>query len=51
MVSALQHLQGYFHENVKFHVSLAFLQMGFGLMRIENKLNDDDKFDWVKGDV
>lgn len=46
---ALEHNQMYFHSNVKFHVCLAYLQMTVGLMRLEGKLDEDDKFHWVKG--
>lgn len=51
ILEALEHLQGHFHENVKFHVSLAYLQIAVGLMRRGGVMNEEDKFDWVKGDI
>lgn len=49
IADALEHLQFYFHENVKFHVCLSYMQIGIGLMKLNGALNKDDKFDWVKG--
>uniref|UniRef100_A0A7S3FVR3 Importin N-terminal domain-containing protein n=1 Tax=Strombidium rassoulzadegani TaxID=1082188 RepID=A0A7S3FVR3_9SPIT len=49
IVNALEGLQFHFHENVKFHVSLAYMQIALGLMKKEGVINADDKFEWKKG--
>ena len=49
ILDALEKLQFYFHENVKYHVSLAYLQIAIGLMRLNGLMNADDKFEWKKG--
>lgn len=49
IMDALEKLQFYFHENVKYHVSLAYLQITIGLMRLNGVMNADDKYEWVKG--
>jgi hypothetical protein len=49
ILEALEKLQFYFHENVKYHVSLAYLQITIGLMKIAGAMNAEDNFDWVKG--
>ena len=49
ILEALEKLQFYFHENVKYHVSLAYLQITIGLMRLNGLMNGDDKYEWVKG--
>jgi hypothetical protein len=47
----LEQLQGHFHENVKYHVVLSYMQIGFGMMKAAGKIDEDDKFNWVKGDL
>jgi hypothetical protein len=46
---ALENNQFYFHENIKYHVSLAYLQITIGLVRMHGLINTDEKFDWVRG--
>jgi len=49
ILAAQEHLQHYFHENIKFHIALAYLQIATGMMRLNGVMNADDKFDWNKG--
>jgi len=49
ILEALEKLHFYFHENIKFHVCLAYVQITTGLMRLNGVMNSDDKFEWVKG--
>jgi len=42
-------LQDYFHENIKYHVSLAYMQLAIGLMHLNGVMNEENKFKWIKG--
>ena len=47
----LEQLQNHFHENVKYHVILSYMQIGFGMMKNAGVIDEDDKFNWTKGDL
>jgi hypothetical protein len=49
VIDTLDKLQFYFHENIKFHVVLAYMQIVIGLMRLNGAMDEDDKFNWKKG--
>lgn len=50
ILEAQEHLHFYFHENIKYHVCLAYIQIATGMMRLNGVMNSDDKFEWTKGD-
>jgi hypothetical protein len=49
ILAALERNQQFFHENVKFHTVLAYMQIGLGLMKKNGVCDADDKFKWTKG--
>lgn len=49
ILAALEKHQFFFHENVKFHTVLSYMQIGLGLMKKNNACDADDKFNWTKG--
>ena len=49
ILAALEKNQFFFHENVKFHTVLAYMQIGLGLMKKNGVCDADDKFNWTKG--
>lgn len=48
-LGALEKNQQHFHENIKFHVVLAYMQIGLGIMKKNGVCDEDDKFNWIKG--
>jgi hypothetical protein len=51
IMEGLETLQFHFHENVKYHVALTYMQIGFGMMKNHGQIDEDDKFNWTKGDI
>lgn len=50
IVKVLKDLDGYCHENVRYHVCLSYTQIAFGLLRCHSGRPDsDDKIDWTPG--
>ena len=49
VIETLEKLHFYFHENIKFHVVLAYEQIAIGLMKLNGVMDADDKFNWTKG--
>ena len=47
--AALENLQFYFHENVKYHVVQAYIQISKGLVKSAGGMTDDNVFPWTRG--
>ena len=49
ILDALEYLQFHFHENIKFHVCLAYYQIADGMMHLNGVMNEDNRFIWKRG--
>lgn len=49
IVEVLGEIADYFHENIRYHVCMTYLQIGVGLLR--HFSGYEDKFPWAKGGV
>jgi len=49
ILEAQEKLHFFFHENIKFHVSMTYTQIAAGMMRLNGVMNEDKKFEWTKG--
>lgn len=39
ITDGLEQMQFHFHENVKYHVALAYMQIGFGMMKNHGQID------------
>jgi hypothetical protein len=47
IIDVLSDIGDYFHENIRYHVCMTYLQLGVGLVR--HFTGSDEKFPWTKG--
>ena len=47
ILDVLSEISFYFHENIRYHVCMTYMQIAVGLVKFYTQ--KDDKFDWEKG--
>lgn len=47
IVEVLSEISDYFHENIRYHVCMTYLQIAVGLLR--HFTQSEEKFQWEKG--
>jgi hypothetical protein len=49
IMDVLSEISFYFHENIRYHVCLTYLQIAVGLTKHFTQSSVEDKFKWSKG--